>query len=82
MTAFPSSKNAPHDSLEECEDENQHLRAALDSQPFIDQAKGMLIAKHGCSSDEAFQLLAAASQRENRKVRDVAKAMVERAQAD
>jgi AmiR/NasT family two-component response regulator len=39
-----------------------------------------LIANHGCSSDEAFQLLVDASQRENRKVRDIAKAIIEGAQ--
>jgi AmiR/NasT family two-component response regulator len=80
MTAFLSDNNT-HDSLDECQDENQHLRAALDSRPVIDQAKGMLIAEHGCSSEEAFQLLATASQRENRKLRDIAKGMVEGAQA-
>jgi two-component system, response regulator / RNA-binding antiterminator len=43
----------------------------------IDQAKGMLMAAHGCSPDEAFAMCAA-SQRENRKVRAIAVAMIER----
>ena len=82
MTTLPSPNSRPqHDSLDECQDENQHLRAALDTQPLIEQAKGMVIGKHGCSSDEAFRLLGTASMRENRKVRDIAKAMVDRAQA-
>jgi hypothetical protein len=38
----------------------------------IEQAKGMLIAEHGCSPDEAFHMISHASQRENRKVRDIA----------
>jgi AmiR/NasT family two-component response regulator len=42
----------------------------------------MLIAKHGCTPDEAFQMISHASQRENRKVRDIAKAMVHTAQDD
>ena len=82
MTTLPSPNSTrQHDSLDECQDENQHLREALDTRPFIEQAKGMLIATHGCSSDQAFRLLATASMRENRKVRDIAKAMVDRAQA-
>jgi two-component system, response regulator / RNA-binding antiterminator len=48
----------------------------------IDQAKGLLIAKHGCSAEDAFQMLAEASQRENRKLRDIAAAMVKGAKAD
>ena len=82
MTTLPSPASRPqHGSLDECQDENQHLRAALDTQPLIEQAKGMLIATHGCSPDQALRLLATASMRENRKVRDIAKAMVQRAQA-
>ena len=53
------------------------LRQAMEYRAVIEQAKGMLIAAHGCSSDEAFQMLSAHSQRTNRKVREVATAMVE-----
>ena len=81
--AAPLPDNAePHDTLEDCEDEVHHLRAALRSRPVIEQAKGMLIAEHGCSPDAAFQMISHASQRENRKVRDVAEAMVDKAQGD
>jgi AmiR/NasT family two-component response regulator len=40
-------------------------------------AKGMLIARHGCTPDEAFALLSQASQRQNRKLRDIAIGIVE-----
>ena len=60
--------------------EVDQLREALGTRPGIDQAKGLLIARHGCSAEEAFQMLSAASQRENRKLRDVAEAIVQGAQ--
>jgi len=78
---LPDGSSSPND-LEDCRDEIRDLRAALVTRPVIDQAKGLLIAKHGCSPERAFQMLAEASQRENRKVRDIAKAMVEGARAE
>jgi AmiR/NasT family two-component response regulator len=81
MTTFaPRNTELPAD-LAECHDEVEDLRAALQTRPVIDQAKGMLIAEHGCSPDEAFDMISAASQRNNRKVRDIAEAMVDGAQA-
>lgn len=56
------------------------LREALDSRATIEQAKGVLMARHGCSADEAFDRLVGASQRENRKLRLVAHGVVESAQ--
>jgi PAS domain S-box-containing protein len=53
------------------------MRQAMENRAVIEQAKGMLLAAHGCSPDEAFQMLSAHSQRTNRKVREVATAMVE-----
>jgi AmiR/NasT family two-component response regulator len=64
-------------TIEGCQHLIAQLRAALDSRAVIDQAKGMLIAQHGCSPDEAFAMLCTASMRENRKLRDIATAMVE-----
>jgi GAF domain-containing protein len=55
----------------------EHLERALESRGVIDQAKGILMAQHRCSANEAFDLLAELSQRSNRKVRDVAQSMVE-----
>lgn len=57
-----------------------HLRAALESRPVIEQAKGVLMARERCTPEEAFEALRRASQRENRRVRDLARDLVERAQ--
>jgi AmiR/NasT family two-component response regulator len=54
------------------------LAARLESQPVIEQAKGILIAQVGCTPDEAFGLLRAASQRTNVRVRDLARDIVDR----
>lgn len=53
------------------------LERALTSRAVIDQAKGMLMALHGCTADEAFDLLVNQSQHRNIKVHDVAKQLVE-----
>jgi AmiR/NasT family two-component response regulator len=55
MAALLPESARPHESLDDCRDEVQDLRAALKSRPVIDQAKGMLIAEHGCTPDEAFR---------------------------
>ena len=46
--------------------------AQLDTMPVIEQAKGVLMAQHGCGPDEAFDLLRRASQRFNVPVRVLA----------
>lgn len=50
----------------------KELREALDSRAAIDQAMGILIGGHGCTAEEAFTELRVRSQRENRKLREVA----------
>ena len=55
-----------------------HLEEALKSRPVIEQAKGMIMAREGVDADEAFDILRRASQRQNRKLRDVAVEIVER----
>jgi GAF domain-containing protein len=55
----------------------QQMRDALESRKTIDMALGILIATHHCSPDEAFAMLSATSQQHNRKLRDLAKALVE-----
>ena len=51
---------------------NEHLRVALETRDMIGQAKGILMARQGVSGDQAFDVLRRASQRTNRKLRDVA----------
>ena len=52
------------------------------SRAEIEQAKGILMAQSGVSADEAFRVLSRASQRENRKLRDIARDIVERSASD
>jgi hypothetical protein len=54
------------------------LVARLESLPVIEQAKGILMAESGCTPDEAFSMLRAASQRANVRVRDLASEIVDR----
>jgi response regulator NasT len=49
----------------------------LRSRPVIDQAKGILMARHRCSADEAFDILRQRSQVTNTKLREVAQALVD-----
>jgi hypothetical protein len=48
------------------------LRTAMETRAEIEQAKGVIMATSGCSAAEAFELLRAQSQRENRKLREIA----------
>ena len=52
------------------------LQEALESRALIEQAKGIVMARERCSADQAFELLRQASQTSNRKLRDVAAAVV------
>jgi GAF domain-containing protein len=57
----------------------QQMQAAMDSRAVIEQAKGIIMGDRRCTSDEAFLLLRKLSQDTNRKLRDVAAALVARA---
>ena len=59
---------------------SQDLATAMKSRATIEQAKGVLMGAQRCSPDEAFQILVRASQRENRKLREIAEELVNRAQ--
>lgn len=48
------------------------LRRAMASRAVIEQAKGMLVERHRCTPDEAFEVLVAKSQRTDRKLREIA----------
>jgi GAF domain-containing protein len=58
---------------------NENLSEAMHSRSTIDHAIGVLMARGGRDPQSAFQLLVRASQRENRKVREIAAEIVERA---
>jgi PAS domain S-box-containing protein len=53
-----------------------HLERALHSRAVIEQAKGIVIAHHGGTADEAFARLVAFSSRQNVKLRDLAELIV------
>lgn len=58
--------------FEEMNELIENLNKRLESQPVIEQAKGILMARSRCSPDEAFEMLRRASMRMNRKLREVA----------
>jgi GAF domain-containing protein len=58
----------------------QQMQAAMGHRAVIEQAKGVLIAGRGCSPQEAFTILSRLSQESNRKLHDVAAALVAEAQ--
>ncbi|MFI6272275.1 GAF and ANTAR domain-containing protein [Micromonospora zamorensis] len=55
------------------------MQSAMQSRAVIEQAKGIIMGERRCTPDEAFAVLAKVSQDSNRKLRDVAAALVERA---
>jgi GAF domain-containing protein len=57
----------------------QQLSEAMQSRAVIEQAKGLLMGARRCDADAAFDLLAELSQHSNRKLRDVAQAVVDEA---
>lgn len=61
-------------------DEVRHLQAALASRTVIGQAVGLVMARRGLSSDDAFAELVQLSQQRNTRLREVAAALVAEAQ--
>ncbi len=55
----------------------EQMTQAMASRAVIEQAKGILVAQRRITPDEAFAILSAASQAANRKLRDIAQAMVD-----
>jgi GAF domain-containing protein len=62
-------------------EEAVNLRRAMESRAVIEQAKGVLMAQRRVDADEAFEILRDASQRYNRKVRDIAAGIVQSVQS-
>jgi GAF domain-containing protein len=59
-----------------------NLSRAMESRAVIEQAKGILMSTHRVSADDAFDLLVARSQTQNRKLREVAGDVVREALGD
>ena len=58
-----------------------HLEIALQSRASIEQAKGILMTRHGCTSEAAFKILIGLSQTQNVKLRVIAQNLVDQATA-
>jgi hypothetical protein len=64
------------DELDRLAREAHQLREALTSRATIDQAKGILMARHGLTPDEAWERLVRLSNDTNVRVADVSRALV------
>lgn len=62
----------------ELADEVAHLKLALERRDVIGQAKGILMVREGFTAEQAFSVLRMASQRENRKLYEIAVEIAER----
>jgi GAF domain-containing protein len=60
----------------ELADETRNMRTAMESRAVIEQAKGVLMAQRHVDAEQAFEILREASQRYNRKLRDIALGIV------
>jgi GAF domain-containing protein len=59
----------------------RNMRLAMESRATIEQAKGVLMAQRHVTAEQAFEILREASQRYNRKLRDIAAGILESTQA-
>jgi GAF domain-containing protein len=66
----------------ECRRLAENLEAAMTSRAVIEQAKGVLMAQRRIDADAAFDLLRQVSQRENVKLREIARRLVDNVAAD
>jgi len=58
----------------------RNMRLAMESRAVIEQAKGVLMAQRRVTAEQAFEILREASQRYNRKLREIAVGIVESTQ--
>jgi hypothetical protein len=58
-------------------DQIAQLQRGIASRVPIEQAKGILAARHGCTIDEAFELLRTVSRRRGMRLHDVARGIVD-----
>jgi GAF domain-containing protein len=58
----------------------RNMRLAMESRAVIEQAKGVLMSQRHVTAEQAFEILREASQRYNRKLREIALGIVESTQ--
>jgi hypothetical protein len=76
MSGTPPTSGEPVRPTEELRDEIGHLQEAVKSQRDIGMAIGLLSARFGCSTEQAWRTMLRVSQDSNTKVRDVARVLV------
>jgi hypothetical protein len=76
MSATPLSPGEPARQDDELRDEVAQLQEAVRSQRDIGMAIGLLSARYGCSTDQAWRTMLRVSQDSNTKVRTVARVLV------
>jgi transcriptional regulator with GAF, ATPase, and Fis domain len=76
LAAFAAVVLANSANRAEVEMTNARLRSSLETRGVIAQAKGILMASEDISGEAAFDILRRASQRTNRKLRDIATELV------
>jgi GAF domain-containing protein len=65
------------DAHHQLSEQTRNMRVAMESRAVIEQAKGVLMAQRHVDAEQAFEILREASQRYNRKLRDIALGIVE-----
>jgi GAF domain-containing protein len=65
------------DALWQVSEQARNMRLAMESRAVIEQAKGVLMAQRHVTAEQAFEILREASQRYNRKLRDISRGIVE-----
>jgi GAF domain-containing protein len=68
------------DAHHQLSEQTRNMRVAMQSRAVIEQAKGVLMAQRHVDAEQAFEILREASQRYNRKLRDIALGIVESTQ--
>jgi GAF domain-containing protein len=68
------------DAHHQLSEQTRNMRVAMESRAVIEQAKGVLMAQRRVDAEQAFEILREASQRYNRKLRDIALGIVESTQ--
>lgn len=76
FAAYAGAALTNMDALQDARDLAEGLQKATVFRSVIEQAKGILMERHRLTADQAFRLLADASMHSNRRVRDIAEALV------
>jgi hypothetical protein len=79
VTAAEERAGAAEGRADAAEHESEQLQRAMATRASIEQAKGILMQRHGIDPDRAFDLLRRISMRYNVKLHDIAEGLVREA---